>query len=78
MWAGGLRLKVQPRNAQVYVDGSSAGLVDDFDGRWQRLKLEAGVHHIELRAPGYDSLTFDIEIEWDLTITYRGALVRRP
>lgn len=78
VWAGALRLKVQPADAQVFVDGYYVGIVDDFDGVWQRLKLESGLHHVEIRANGYAPLTFDIEIEWDRTITYRGALTPIP
>src|SRR5262245_52206688 len=38
------RLQVTPRNAQVYVDGYFAGVVDDFDGTFQRLNIDAGEH----------------------------------
>ena len=44
----------RPRDAAVYVDGYYAGIVDDFDGVFQRLTLEVGPHRIELeraRAP---------------------------
>ena len=40
-----------PRNAEVYVDGRYAGIVDDYDGTFQRLDLEPGSHEIEIRAP---------------------------
>ena len=39
---GAIRLKVKPREAQVYVDGYYAGNVDDFDGVFQRLHLGTG------------------------------------
>ena len=29
---GGLRLRVEPKDAQVFVDGYYAGVVDEFDG----------------------------------------------
>jgi hypothetical protein len=47
---------VKPRETEVYVDGSLAGIVDDFDGTFQRLRLEAGEHEIELYLPGYKSV----------------------
>ena len=75
---GALRLKVKPVEAAVYVDGYYVGVVDDFDGMFQRLRIEAGSHHIEIRAPGYETLTFDVRIDEDKTTTYRGALVRLP
>lgn len=71
---GGLRLKVKPRDAQVFVDGYFAGVVDSFDGNFQKLSLPAGPHRIEIRAPGYETLSVDIRIYSDETITYRGEL----
>ena len=34
---GRVRLEVQPRDAEVFIDGYFAGQVDDFDGRLQGL-----------------------------------------
>jgi hypothetical protein len=73
---GALRLKVKPVDATVYVDGYYVGAVDDFDGVFQRLRLESGPHRIEIRAPGYETLSFDVLIEPDHTTTYRGDLVK--
>jgi hypothetical protein len=75
---GSLRLKVKPVDASVYADGYYVGVVDDFDGIFQRLHLEAGPHRIEIRAPQYETLTFDVQITPDKTTTYRGELVKRP
>jgi len=72
--AGAVRLKVKPVEAEVYVDGYYAGIVDDFDGVFQKLRLEAGPHRIEIRAPGFATLDVDIRIEPDHTTTYRGTL----
>lgn len=71
---GGLKLKVEPATAEVYVDGYYMGTVSDFDGTFQRLELETGAHHIEIRAPGYQTITFDVRIEFNQTVTYRGEL----
>ena len=71
---GELRLIVSPRSADVYVDGYFAGRVDDYDGIFQALKLEAGAHHIQIVAQGYSPLDFDVRIEPDRKITYRGTL----
>lgn len=48
-----LRLQVTPRQAQVFVDGYYAGIVDDFDGVFQRLRLEPGGRTITLYLEGY-------------------------
>jgi PEGA domain len=71
---GALKLKVKPRDAEVFVDGYFVGRVDDFDGVFQKLNLESGPHRIEIRAPGYATLSFDVRIEFDETTTYRGEL----
>lgn len=71
---GALRLKVKPVEASVYVDGYYAGLVDDFDGVFQRLRLDAGPHRIDIRSPEYDTLSFDVLIQPDHTTTFRGEL----
>ena len=72
--SGQLRLQVEPKNADVYVDGYYAGVVDDFDGHFQHLNLTPGSHRVEIVAPGYQPLTFDITIETHHKTTYRGTL----
>jgi hypothetical protein len=71
---GGLRLETEPGTAQVYVDGYYAGLVEDFGLRGRILQLPAGSHHIELRAPGYALLPFDVNIIPNQTSRFRGDL----
>jgi PEGA domain-containing protein len=51
-----LRLEVKPQDAEVYVDGYFAGVVDDFDGVFQRLPVTPGEHDIELYLDGYRSV----------------------
>jgi hypothetical protein len=75
---GSLKLKIKPSDAQVYVDGYFTGLVDDFDGMFQKLNLEVGVHHIEIRSEGYATLAFDVRIELDQTVTYKAELQKLP
>jgi hypothetical protein len=72
---GGVRLKVRPRDASVYVDGYYAGIVDDFDGVFQSLELKPGGHHIEIKMPGYETLTADLHIQPGRTMTYHADLV---
>lgn len=76
---GRLRLQVQPRNAEVYIDGYYAGIVDDFDGRFQGMSLESGGYAVEVALPGFEPLQFDIRITPGRTTTYRGELLpKRP
>jgi hypothetical protein len=71
---GSLRIVDAPRDAQVFVDGYYAGVVDDYDGVFQHLNLEAGSHHIEIEEDGYPALAFDVRIEPGQTITYRANI----
>lgn len=77
-WVGGVRLKVDRRDAEVYVDGYYAGTVDDFDGMFQELQLEDGGYRIEIRAPGFETLVFDVRVQPGRTITYRGHMAPAP
>ena len=60
---------------QVFVDGYYVGVVDEFDGVFQRLRLEAGGHRVEIRLDGYSALTFDVLIPPGETVTFRGELL---
>jgi len=71
-------LKVKPREADVFVDGYYAGRVDDFDGVFQRLRVESGPHRIEIRADGYEDLAFEVRILPDDTTTYTGTMNKLP
>jgi hypothetical protein len=72
---GELRLRVRPREAEVYVDGYYAGRVDDFDGTFQSLRLTPGPHAIEIIAPGYEVLEFQVGPAARGKITYEGDLI---
>ena len=48
-----VRLEVKPEETEVYVDGYYAGVVDSYDGFFQRLRLPDGAHEIELYLDGY-------------------------
>jgi hypothetical protein len=74
---GALRLKVKPSNAQVYIDGYYVGVVDSFDGAFQKLGIESGTHRVELRAEGYEPAQFEVLVAPGETITYKGELKRR-
>jgi hypothetical protein len=75
---GGVRLDVTPRDAAVYVDGYYAGIVDDFDGAWQRVALAPGAHRFEIVSPGFETLTFDVNVRGNETVRYRGEMRSVP
>lgn len=67
---GSLRIVDAPRYAQVFVDGYYAGVVDDYDGVFQRLNLEPGEHQVEIEVyQGAPPLTFDVYVEPGRTMT---------
>ena len=70
---GGVRLRVRPREAQVFIDGYFVGKVDDFDSG-RGLPLESGPQSIEIRADGYEPLQIQVRVLPDETITYEGDL----
>jgi hypothetical protein len=73
---GGITFEMTPYEADIYVDGTYAGHVSDFDGTQQPLTLTAGTHQIEVVAPGYQTLSFDANVQPGQVIPYRGDLQR--
>jgi PEGA domain-containing protein len=73
---GGLRFEMNPESAQVFVDGNYVGIVEDFGLRGRPLELTIGPRHVELRAPGYETVTFDLNITANQVSRYRGDLQR--
>ncbi len=57
-----LRLEVRPKQAQVYVDGYYAGIVDDFDGTFQRLHVSPGNHELILYLQGYRTVRQNLHV----------------
>ena len=51
-----VRIQAMPREAEGFVDGFLVGIVDDFDGWSQRLRLAPGEHEIELFLDGHRSV----------------------
>ena len=73
---GGVQLDIDPRRAQVFVDGTYAGLVEEFSGYFHHLELPAGPHDIAVVAPGYEPLSFQVIVSPGATLTQRGTLTR--
>ena len=71
---GSVRLRVSPAHAKVYVDGTLVGVVDDFDGLSNHLKLSMGTHLVEIKADGYETFIPQITIAEGKTTTVRGSL----
>ena len=71
---GGVRIQGAPEESQVFVDGYYVGIVDDFDGALQHLNLQSGPHRIEVRAPGFAPVSFDVNVTPGQTLTYHAGL----
>jgi hypothetical protein len=50
-----VRIDAEPREAQVFIDGYYAGRVDQFDGVFQRLRVEPGGRTLTLFLEGYQT-----------------------
>jgi hypothetical protein len=71
---GSIRIRVKPSDAQVYLDGKLAGVVDQFDGLKTHLIATTGHHELEIRAEGYEPLKISVTVTDDKTVTARGSL----
>ena len=69
-----LRLQVTPRDASVFVDGYPAGVVDDYDGIFQRLRLVPGPHEIVIYHPSHRTLRQNIYYNPGSSHTIRHTL----
>ena len=66
-----VRFDVTPQQAEVFVDGYYAGIVDDFDGMLQRLRVEPGQHEITLYHDGYRTARQRVYLARDRTFKIR-------
>jgi hypothetical protein len=74
---GGLSFQVTPANAAVLVDGVYVGTAGQFTATTQPLTLTPGRHHVEMRAEGYQPMTFDANVAPGQVLPYQGALQAR-
>lgn len=51
-----IRFEITPKEAEVYADGYFAGIVDEFDGVFQRLYLASGEHEITIYRDGFKTV----------------------
>ena len=73
---GSLRIMVDPEDTNVYVDGYYAGIVDDFDGIFQRLRVSPGRHVITLKLEGFRTQRFRVYVLLDHTAKIHHDMVR--
>jgi hypothetical protein len=73
-----LRIEVKPSNAEVYVDGYYAGIVDDYDGTFQRLRVMPGQHEIEVYLDGFRTFRQRLYLEPNNTFKLKANLEPLP
>ena len=69
-----LRLQVSPKNAEVFIDGYFAGTVDQFDGTFQRLRVEPGQHELVIWADGFRAFRQRLYLQPVTTFTVKATL----
>jgi hypothetical protein len=72
--SGGVSFEITPDTADVWVDGNSVGTVGMFGPSAPPLSLAPGRHRIQLKAEGYDSLAFSVDVTPGQVIPYRGTM----
>ena len=71
-----VRFEVKPKQAEVFVDGFYAGLVDEFSGTFQRLRLPPGGHEIAVYMAGYHTFRQKVYLTPDNTLKIKHELDR--
>lgn len=71
-----LKTQVEPKTAEVYVDGDLAGIVDQFDGFFQSLDISPGGHEITIYLDGYKSITERLYLRIGAVTRIKGTMVK--
>ena len=73
-----MKFEVKPKQAQVYVDGFYSGIVDDYDGSFQRLYTAPGGHEITVFLEGYRTFTQRVYLTPDHTFKVKTQMEKLP
>jgi hypothetical protein len=63
------------RRARRFLNAHSSGTVDDFDGIFQRLRLETGEYEMTLYLPGHQTVTQQLLLQPGRTLRVKHAVV---
>ena len=74
---GGVSFEIEPATASVFVDGRYMGTGGDFGPSAQPLSLTPGRHRVEIRAEGYQSMSFDADVTAGQLTPFKATLQRR-
>jgi hypothetical protein len=73
-----VKFDVKPKEATVYVDGFFAGIVDDFDGVFQRLYTAPGGHEVTVYLEGYRTYSQRVYLAPDHTFKFSHEMEKLP
>jgi len=69
-----VKFDVKPKETTVYLDGFYAGIVDDFDGAFQRLRTSPGGHQVTLYLDGYRTYSERVYLSVDNTLKFKHRM----
>ena len=75
--SGGVSFEIDPPTASVFIDGKYMGSGADFGPAVQPLGLTPGRHRVEIRAEGYETMSFDADVAAGEVTPYKASLRRR-
>ena len=71
---GTIKTEVEPKKAEVYVNGGYVGTADKFRGVFHGLDLRPGNYELEIRAPHYAPLRMKIYVAANKTLKIKEQL----
>jgi hypothetical protein len=73
-YSSAARIRVQPNDAEVYIDGHFVGTVDHFDGWTQRLRVAPGERELTIYLEGYQTYRRNVLFRPGATITIQHEM----
>jgi len=72
--AGSMSFEITPSDAAVIVDGVYVGRVSELGPTTQPMGFKPGRHHVEIRASGYQTLSFDADVVAGQVLPFKGEM----
>lgn len=71
---GTIKTEIEPKDAQVYINGGYVGTAGKFRGVFHGLNLRPGTYELEFRAPNYEPLKLKVYVAADKTLKIKEHL----
>jgi hypothetical protein len=72
--AGSISFEITPSDAAVIVDGIYVGRVSELGPTTQPMGFKPGKHHVEIRASGYQTLSFEADVVAGQVLPFKGEM----